>query len=132
MSIYKEAARTRLRFSSTKGDLTDEDLFQLPLTARGNNVDLDTLAMAVNGELTTLAAGSFVKRTPDKRQIELALKLDILKDVIATKQAEEDAALVRAQNNERKRRIDEVLARKDDEELLGKSREELLAERAKL
>ena len=91
--IYKEASRKQLRFPTQAiGELTVDQLWQLPLIARGNKVDLDSLAMAVQAELQTLAAGSFVRKSPDPRQIELTLKLNILKDVIETKLAEEETA----------------------------------------
>ena len=131
--IYKQAIRKQLRFATQAiGELTIEQLWQLPLTARGNKVDLDSLAMAVQAELQTLAAGSFVRKSPDPRQVELTLKLDILKDVIATKLAEEDEAKLRAQNAELKQELLEIEAEDQKKKLREMSAEERKALLSKL
>lgn len=132
MNIFERAARGKLRFESTVGDLTAEQLFDLPLTAKGERPNLDSIARAVNRELKDIVDGSFVEIKPDPRKTDLELRLDILKHVIEAKQAEKAAAEARAANAERKRKLLDALAAKDDQALAGMSREDIQAEIAKL
>lgn len=132
MTIFEQAARDKLRFASSVGDLTTEQLWDLPLTAKGERPDLDRIARATHAELKDIAEGSFVDLTPDPRKDALELKLEILKHVIAAKLAEREAAKKSAENAERKRRLLSSLAAKEEQTLLGMSREEIEAEIAKL
>lgn len=64
MNIFELATRQKLRFASAKGDLTTEQLWDLPLLisspTRDVKVDLDTLARSINHELKAQAEESFV------------------------------------------------------------------------
>jgi hypothetical protein len=87
---------------------------------------LDTVARTVNTELKSLSTESFVETPkPDGRVERLTVMLDIVKDVIKTKQDEAAAALNR-QNRiiERKKILDAIAAQKD-EKLRTASVEEL-------
>lgn len=132
MDIFERASRAALRFSSSIGDLTTEQLWDLPLTAKSERPNLDKLARAVNSELKSIEEGSFVNTKPDPRKSELELKLDILKHVIAAKIATAEAAEKAAENAERKRKLLGALAAKEESELAGMSREQIEAEIAKL
>ncbi len=132
MDIFERAARAKLRFESSVGLLTTEQLWDLPLTARGDRPDLDKLARAVNTELRSIEEGSFVVRTPDPRKTELTLALDILKHVIASKIEALAVAEKSAENAERKRKLLSALASKEEAELSGMTREQIEAEIAKL
>lgn len=112
--VYKFAVQNGLRFPSIRGQLTAEQLFQLPLKGR-SGFDLDSTAREVNNELKGMTEESFVEdTTANPRKKELEISLDIVKDVIATKQAENRAELVR-QNRvvERKKILDAIGAKKD-------------------
>jgi hypothetical protein len=127
MNIFERAARGKYRFSSGKGQLTVEQLFDLPL--QGGQANLDDIAIALDRTLEEAAPRSFVSQTSaDSQRSELEAKLDIVKHVIASKLAAQAAAETRAAKAEKRRRILEVLDRKDNEALEGKSRDELIAE----
>ena len=132
MSIFERATRIKLRFPSTIGELTSEQLWDLPLTVRGAQPDLDKIARYVNSELKSIDEGSFVALTPDPRRADLELKLDILKHIIAAKIADADAAKTAASNAARRRKLLDVLAAKEDAELSGLTREQIEAEIAKI
>ena len=135
MDIFERASRKKLRFASVKGDLTTEQLWDLPLQVTkptATAVDLDRLARGVHSELRGLEEGSFVTRTEDPRKTELDLKLEILKHIIASKQADIAAAEKRAVTNEYKRRLLAAKASKEEQKLAGMSEAELDAELAKL
>lgn len=133
MNIFERAARAKLRFQSSIGNLTTEQLFELPLTARGDRAaDLDKVARLVFTELKSVEEVSFVVVKPNLRKIELELQLEIVKHVIATKVAAQEAAEKAVATAERRRRLLGVLASKEEAELSGMTREEIEAEIAKL
>lgn len=124
--IYKFAAQNKLRFPSARGDLTVEQLFQLPLKSVSNLPDLDTIAKGINAQLKGASEESFVEDTSaDPRKTALQAALDIVKDVIATKQAENRAARTKLERAAERKKILDVIAAKKDEKLTAASLEEL-------
>lgn len=132
MNIFERATRAGLRFPSTVGDLTTEQLWQLPLKTRSNKPDLDSTARVIYQELKGIDETSFVDDRPDPRRDELELMLEIIKHVIESKKADAARAEKAAETAERKRKLLDALASKDDQALAGMSREEIEAEIAKL
>lgn len=130
--MYKTAAQLRLRFPSAVGELTAEQLFQLPLKS-ASGCDLDTIARAVNSRLKEVTTESFVedvKPNPHKARLELAL--DIVKDVIATKQAEAATLRAREERTRKRQKLNDLIAAKKDEALSASSVEELQRQLAAL
>lgn len=124
LNLFEVASRKQLRFTSSKGLLTVEHLWLLPLTS-ANGDSLDKLAMAANRELRELAEDSFVESKPNPRKAELTLQLDILKHVIGVKQAENAAKLADTQRREQIAQIEAALAEKQGDALKGMSAEDL-------
>ena len=123
--VYKFAAQNKLRFPSKRGLLTVEDLYDLPLTSKVG-VDLNTIAKEVNANLKASSEEDFVTTTPaDPRKRTLEVSLDILKDVIATKQAANAEALAKSQRAAQRQRILEALEAKKDQQLSQASIEDL-------
>lgn len=123
--IYKFAAQHGVRFPSKRGDLTAEQLFHLPLKSQ-TGFDLDTVARAINAQLKGVSEESFVDdAAADPRREALAVALDVVKDVIKTKQEENRAARAKVERAaERKRLLDAIMAKKD-QALTAASLEEL-------
>lgn len=132
MNIFERASRNKLRFASTVGELTTENLWDLPLTAKGDRPNLDSLARGVHSELADLDEISFVSLKPDPRKADLELRLDILKHIIEAKLAAKAAAEKAAENAERKRKLLAALDAKKEAELVGMTTEQIEAEIAKL
>lgn len=131
MNIFERASRAKLRFDSNVGAITTEQLWDLPLTTRSGKrdaLDLDTVGRAIVRELNSITTESLVETKPDPRKTDLELKLEIVKHVIASKQADAAAAEARAAKIEKKSKILEALATAETRELAGKSKEELLKE----
>lgn len=126
LNIFERASRIALRFNSTKGRLSVEDLWALPLTSR-SGVSLDSVAIAANRELKELEEESFVA-TPSLKNADAQLRMDIVKHIIEVRIAERDEKKLAAVKAERKEKILEILARKDDDALAAKSPEELRKE----
>lgn len=116
VNIYKEASISALRFPSIKGSLSVEQLWEMPLTSR-TGFDLDNVAKTVNAALKEEAEESFVEKSTNPRKVQLQLMLDILKDVISTKQDFAKKASKQKANATEKARLLEVLHGKKDQEL---------------
>lgn len=132
MEIFERASRAKLMFPSTIGALTTDQLWDLPLTARASQPDLDKLARAVSGELKSLTEGSFVEIKPDPRKTMLTLQLDILKHIIQSKLDAKAAAEKATETAERKRKLLAALDTHKEKELLSMTPEQIEAEIAKL
>lgn len=126
MHIFEKASRQKLRFVSVRGDITTEQLWDLPLTSR-NGFDLDSVAKAVNQELKQVAEESFVATSANPAKATLELKLEIVKHVIAARIEAADTAKKRAENKAERERLMELLHAKKDQELMGKTPEEIQA-----
>ena len=125
MSIFEQATRSKLRFSTTKGMLTVEDLWDLPLVSMsGAQVNLDDMARVAYKEMEESACQSFVQKA-SKISETAKLRFDIIKHIIDVKLAERDAAIERSEKAVKKQRILELIATKEEESLAGKSLEEL-------
>lgn len=120
MDIFERASRAKLRFPTTKGSLSTEDLWDLNLTS------LDTIAKQANRRLKDEEEESFV--TPKtKKASENQLQLDILKHIIASKVATEEANKKRAETNAQIARIEGIILEKQDKSLTEKSVDDLKA-----
>lgn len=95
-------------------------------------VQLDTTARGINREIKAEGDESFIEETKTRSQASNELRLEIIKAIIAGKQANARAAETRAENATRLRRIDDALAKRAETAFEGMSEAELLAERAKL
>jgi hypothetical protein len=128
MDIFENASRRKLRFQTTVGELTTEQLWDLPLTSKGGRVNLDAIARSVHAELKGLEEVSFVECKPDPRKDGLELDLEILKHVIAVKLAEREEADKAATRAQRRAKLLDALASKENDELTGMSKDDILAE----
>ena len=123
--MYKYAVQNKLRFPSTKGQLTVEQLFDLPLTS-ANGASLDTIARTINADIKAMGEESFVEtNATDPKKKLLQNSLEIVKDVIKTKQEENAARLDRSKKAEQRQKLRDLINTKKDEKLSQASIEEL-------
>lgn len=121
MKIFEEATRTKLRFPTALGNLTVEDIWDLPLiTTTGAGVDLDIVARSTNKLLIQSEEESFVA-PKTVQNATLRLKLDILLHIINIKLEEKAAREHKVENKLKKERILTAIAEKEDSALQGKS-----------
>ena len=124
MNIFEQASIHKIRFTTVKGDLTTEQLWDLPLTSKGS-FDLDTVAKTVNTSLKATAEESFVATSVNPARDVLELKLEIVKHIISVRLAQN------AQLREASARASEcvklldVLAKKQDAALEALTPEEI-------
>jgi hypothetical protein len=123
--MYKKALRAKLRFSTTKGKLTTEDLFDLSLA------DLNNLAIVLDKKLSETPRKSFISDiAPDTQEDEL--RFNIVKDIINLKLAERNAAQNAKAKAAEKAQLMEILHRKKNEALENLSVAEIEAKLAEL
>lgn len=131
MNLFERAARGKWRFPSTKGDLTVEQLLDLPLQSR-NGFDLDTVARTLDDSLGNTTRSFVAAPSTNKEAITTKGQFDLVIYIIETKQAAAATAARREEKADQRRKLLEILDRKDNEELEGASREEILAKLAEL
>lgn len=118
-NLFEAASKMKLRFSSNKGMITSEDLWDLSLA------DLDEIARETYKRVRDdMDHVSFVRPVSKVDSTDL-LRLDILKRVIEVKMEERDAAEKAVLQNAKKQRILNIMAEKEDENLKGASLEDL-------
>lgn len=116
--MYKEGIRKKLRFTTSKGNLTIEQLYDLSIN------ELDTLAVTLDGEYENSKQKSFVvKRSSKNKDIKLAF--DIVLDILNTKLEEAEEAKNAAERKANNERIFEIIASKEQKALENKSIAEL-------
>ena len=125
MNIFEEATRAKLRFKTTSGNATVEDLWDLSLTK------LDAVAKHYNKQVKESGEESFITTTSKTNTIA-KLKFDIVLHVINVKIAERDEAKQAADKKAQKEKIMRLITDKQDEELKGKTIDELQKELAAL
>lgn len=89
--MFEKALRKKYRYPSNKGDISSEQLWDLPLQSK-TSFDLDTVARTINRQLREIEDDSFVDTGTNPAKTELADKLAIVVYVIKAKQAENEAA----------------------------------------
>jgi hypothetical protein len=122
--IFAYATRNKLRFQSVRGELSTEQLWDVPLRSK-DDFNLNAVAKAANKAWKDLAEESFVEtaRTPEHDRRETAL--EIVKCVIDARLAEEEDAKRRADRKVRKEKLLAILAEKQDGKLSNLSEKEL-------
>ncbi|MBE1490809.1 hypothetical protein [Plantactinospora soyae] len=126
MTIFEKATREKFRYPSSKGLLTTEQLWELPLTAK-SGFSLDDVAKAVNVELKAIDTESFVATETNPAKATLETKLEVVKHIIAIRLAEDQSAKAAAAKKLEKEKLLAVLGRKQDAVLENLTEAELLA-----
>jgi len=127
--MFEIATRRKYRFETSKGNISTEDLWDMPLSYTHKNINkpiacLDDIAINLSKLLEDISQKSFVtKRNKNSKTIEL--KLDIVKHIIKVKLEEieqkENAAVIKTENDI----IDSIIIKKQYKKLEDMSIEEL-------
>lgn len=119
--VFEQAARLKLRFETTRGCLSSEEMWDLSLPS------LDTLARGVNKRLREAEEESFIPSVLQRKAPSLdAIRLDLLKYVIGVKVIERDLAQKRAEDRAKLARLKALLAAREDEAFKTLSQDEIL------
>lgn len=129
-NLFEKATRQAIRFNTVKGDISVEDLWNLPLEST-KGPSLDSVAIACNRELKAVSEESFVKpRTTQNTDAQL--KMDIVKYIIEVRQQENATARAAVERKAQKDKILRIMASKQDAALENSSIEDLQAMLEKL
>ena len=122
--IFKQATKLKLRFSSVRGDLTIEDLWDLPLTSK-SNLSLDGVGKPIQKALRESDEDSLVAvPTTSKNELN-SLRLAVIKEIISVKQEENLIKQNQAAIESQKALLKQALASKKIDEINGLSVEEI-------
>ena len=118
--MYKTALKEGYLYKTSRGMATTQDLFDLSLENL-NTVGQSIIANIEQDGKTSLISTNVTNPTN-------ARKLEIVKDIIADKLAEKAAKIDAKAKAEKKRKLLEILSRKQDASLEAKTEAELLSE----
>lgn len=130
MSMFEVASREKIRFESSKGMLTVENLWDLPLQSK-NGDDLDSVAKQVNKDLKETEEESFVNPST-KKNVDAQLKLDIVKHIIKVRLDENKAKLEAQEKSARRKLLLEALQNKQQQNIMNMSEEQIKQELEKV
>lgn len=122
-NLFEVATRNKLRFESSKGPLSVEQVWDAPLTSR-SGFSLDDIAKQAKRELDALSEESFVEQVSPLKSVAV-LKLEVVKHIITVKLAEKEAASKRAERAELRQQLTQALAQKQSEVIKNMSPEEI-------
>lgn len=125
INIFEVASREKLRFDSSIGYLTTEQLWDLPLTSVGNKANLNAVGLQFVKALKEGTEDSLINPAPTSAQKVIQLQLDIVKHIIAVKQDEAEEKRVAAAKKAHKAKLLDALARKQDAKLEEMSEEDI-------
>ena len=126
MNIFEQASRKNLRFRTNRGHIATDDLWTIPLQAKGG-FDLDSIAKDHNAALKSVTDESFVVTADHPMKAELTLKMEIIKHIIAAKLEDRKNAVDAAAKAEQRQKLLTVLEKKQDAALEDLSPEQLQA-----
>lgn len=123
INLFEYATRNKLRFPSIRGELSLEQLWDVPLRA-SDDFNLDRVARTAN-KVYEETDGSFVTQTPTAAHIRAKMVLEVIKRVIEVKLDDEAKAEKRSKNKKEKEKLLEILAKKQDGKLDDMSEKDL-------
>ena len=118
--MFELASRTKLRFKTTSGVLTTEDLWDLSLES------LNNVARLLSKEIKNTEESFIEEKTSS--DMKLDLMFNIVKHIIHVKLVERKAAKEKQLKMARKAELLEILNEKETESLRSKTKEELIKE----
>lgn len=121
--LFLIASRQKFKFNSTKGLLSVEDLWDLPLQSQTGKASLDEIARELHNKLKEDTEISFV--TPKSSDTTVQQKFDIVKFIIDTRIAEREAAVNERARADRRAKLMEVIERKENDNLNNMNIEDL-------
>lgn len=130
MSIFEQASRAKIRFQTQVGQVSVEDLWELPLTSKTGKANLDDIARGLNKSLKTADDDtvSFVNKSQKTgtSQVELdQLRFELVKHVIGVRLEENEKRANAQANAEKRQRILQIMEERQENSLRNASDEEL-------
>lgn len=129
MNLFEIASRKKLRIPTIKGDLTVEQLWDLPLKSTG--LSLDKIAIDLNKQLENTSI-SFVDEVKDTKSTNTKVLFDIVLYIISVRKAEVKAQEEKLAKQSQLKFLEELQAKKRLANLESLSEEEIAKQIAEL
>ena len=130
LNLFERATRKKLRFATVKGNLSVEQLWDLPMTG---DVSLDSVSQKCHTTLQAFAAASFVDDKPASgAKADAQLAFDVILRVIEVRKADAAAEAKRQGTMEQRRTLEGLLAQKELDALAALTPEQLREKLASL
>jgi len=121
MEMFEKASRLKLRFNTSRGVHSVEDLWDMTLE------QLNVVAKHSNKKIKETAEEDFLKEKSTV-DVEEKLKFDIVLYILNTKKEERDARKTAVKKKEKRDKLLELLEKKRDANREGMSEEDILKE----
>lgn len=121
--MFEKATRMKLRFETKRGNITTEDLWDLPLTSKAG-VSLDDIAKNLNKKIKDGEEESFVTERSEANNV-LNLQFSLVKHVIKARLDEQKAKKDALEAKRRREHILDLIEEKKKDNLKSLSIEEL-------
>ena len=131
LELLLKVNRKAFRFPSSRGDLTFEELWNLPLQSK-TGFSLDNIAQTLNAESQKNEGVSFVTQATSPEAAHAAERLEVVKYVISVRLAENQAKLEKDARAQAKKNLVDLLADKEAQSLQNLSIDEIKAKIAAL
>ena len=130
-NIFEYAAVTKLRFATDRGNITVEQLWDIPLTSNVTTANLNSIAVALDEEIA--ATGKNRRIASAKTPESITIKLAIVEHIMQAKQDAADHAKQAAIDATKKAKLLRKIGEMEDADLTdGKSLKQLKKEANKL
>ncbi len=123
--LFIFATRNKLRFVSIRGELSVEQLWDVPLRSREPDFNLNAIAKTASKALKEISEENFVETTKTPEHTRREMALEVVKYVIEVKLTEEEAAKNRAAKKLEREQLLAILAEKQAGKLSELSEKEL-------
>ena len=123
--LFERATRQKLRFETTAGNISVEDVWSLPLSS--GKVNLNDLAKTLNKEIKAFEEEDFVAKTSNSKNNDIKLKFDIVLYIIKYKIEQAEAKEKANLTLEKMRNIQALIEKKESQQLESLSIDELRA-----
>ena len=123
-NIFEYITRNKLRFVSARGELSVEQLWDVPLRSR-DEFNLNAVAKSANAALKAATEESFVETARTEAHVRFEVMLEVVKHVIGVKLADEADAKKKADNKIEKEKLLAILAEKQAGKLSELSEKEI-------
>lgn len=127
MSIFKEAAKLKFRFKTSKGLVSTEDLYDIPLKSN-DKFNLNEIAKEIYKNIKSDEGIDFIGEVIETDRVE-EMKLQIIKEIIKDKKEEINLNTEMAIKKSFNAELDKLIQEKEKESLKNLSVEELKAMR---
>lgn len=124
--MFDIATREKYRFDSIRGQLTTEQLWDVPLRSR-DGFDLDAIARGLSRQVKAAEEISFVDSTPTEDSRRLTAQLEVVKFVIKTKLDEDAARMAAARMKQERQSLLALLDKRREAALENLSEAEIRA-----